>query len=118
MATTDDLHRSLLDLRRQATDRADRLRSELEDLTVSRRSESDDDEHDPEGVPLSSEWSRLNGLLEGAQAHLDEVEAALGRWEKGTYGICTGCGMAIPAGRLEARPFAEECVPCAEARGR
>lgn len=118
MTSDAHLHQALLTLHREATERLDRLTSELNDLTESRRGESDDDEHDPEGVTLSSEWSRLNGLHEGAKSSLHEIESALERWDAGTYGICVKCGKQIPHGRLEARPFAQECVPCAEAAGR
>ncbi len=75
---------------------------------------NDDDEHDPEGVPLSGEWSRLQGLAEAARSELAQVDGALARLDDGSYGICTRCGQPIPAARLEVRPFAELCVPCAE----
>ena len=77
-----------------------------------------DDEHDPEGVTLSSEWSRLSGLAEAAQAELRQVDEALMRMDAGTYGICAHCGRPIPPERLEVRPFAEYCVACAEKLGR
>lgn len=77
---------------------------------------NDDDEHDPEGVPLSAEWSRLSGLVEGALAELGQVDDALARLDADTYGVCARCAKPIPAARLEVRPFAELCVPCAEAR--
>jgi len=79
---------------------------------------NDDDEHDPEGVTLSSEWSRLSGLAEAAQAELRQVDEALVRMDAGTYGICAHCGRPIPPERLEVRPFAEYCVACAEKLGR
>lgn len=104
-------------LRSDAAARVDALTAALDALTRDRSSQSDDDEHDPEGVPLSAEWSRLRGLLAGARLELAEVDEALGRVADGTYGICTGCGKPIPDARLEVRPFAERCVPCAEAGG-
>ncbi|MDH4039502.1 MAG: TraR/DksA C4-type zinc finger protein [Gammaproteobacteria bacterium] len=42
------------------------------------------------------------------------IQAALGRIEAGTYGICDNCGAAIAAGRLQAVPEATRCVNCAE----
>jgi DnaK suppressor protein len=42
-----------------------------------------------------------------------EIDAALERIAAGSYGICTGCGTAIPLPRLEVRPFAATCVGCA-----
>jgi RNA polymerase-binding transcription factor DksA len=105
-------------LRTAALDRAQAAIASLTRLTHDRESSNDDDEHDPDGVTLSSEWSRLTGLADAAQTELRQVENALARWDAGTYGICTNCGRSIPAARLEVRPFAELCVPCAENAGR
>lgn len=57
-------------------------------------------------------WTRSSSLERTVQ----EIEAALSRIEAGTYGACVGCGFAIPAERLELRPFASTCVSCTGAR--
>lgn len=49
-------------------------------------------------------------IREAAEASLQDVEHALRRLEKGTYGVCPVCGGAIDEERLEARPEAEYCV--------
>ncbi|MFB7249307.1 TraR/DksA family transcriptional regulator [Microbacterium sp. NPDC056234] len=108
----------LEDLRVDALRRAEAAITALTQLTHDREGANDDDEHDPEGVTLSSEWSRLTGLAEAAQSELRQVEDALSRVDAGTYGVCTSCGRGISSARLEARPFAELCVPCAEKSGR
>ncbi|UYO96917.1 TraR/DksA C4-type zinc finger protein [Microbacterium sp. M28] len=108
----------LEELRVDALARAESAITALTQLTHDREGANDDDEHDPEGVTLSSEWSRLTGLAEAAQAELRQVEDALTRVDAGTYGVCTACGNGIPPERLEVRPFAELCVPCAERSGR
>jgi DnaK suppressor protein len=43
---------------------------------------------------------------------VEEIDAALERIADGTYGACVRCGRAIPAARLEFRPFAATCVAC------
>ncbi len=43
---------------------------------------------------------------------LAAIAAARGRLADGTFGVCTGCGQAIPADRLEFRPWAGTCVNC------
>lgn len=49
--------------------------------------------------------------LSGNERHiLEEVEAALRRIEKGTYGICEGTGKPISLARLRAVPYARYCV--------
>lgn len=118
MGMSNEELRPLLEvLRREASDRTAAIDAALAQLTHDRSSQSDDDEHDPEGVPLSAEWSRLSGLLGGARQELQQVDAALARMDAETYGVCTNCGRPIPIARLRVRPFAELCVPCAEKRG-
>lgn len=73
----------------------------------------DDDEHDPEGSPLSAEWARLDGLRRAAQARVADAETAVAHALAGRYGICVRCGGPIAPGRLEALPFAVRCVRCA-----
>ena len=50
------------------------------------------------------------GLEESAQTTLDEIEAALGRIEDGSYGVCEVCGKPIGAERLSAIPWARLCI--------
>ena len=52
-------------------------------------------------------------LLEGDGDILDQVEAAIQRIEDGGYGRCKKCGEAIPKNRLDAIPYAADCVRCA-----
>ena len=105
---------TLAERRADAVARAEAAASALAELVRDRQGSNDDDEHDPEGVTLSSEWSRLSALSDAAADEVRRFDDALTRWDAGTYGICASCGKAIPAGRLEVRPFAELCVPCAE----
>ena len=44
---------------------------------------------------------------------LDQVEAAIHRIEDGGYGRCEECGEQIPKSRLDAIPYAADCVRCA-----
>ena len=50
------------------------------------------------------------------QASVDEIDAALARLDRGTYGACLACGRDIPAERLDALPAATHCVACQGAR--
>lgn len=47
---------------------------------------------------------------------LDQIEAAIQRIEDGSYGRCEECGEQIPKTRLDAIPYAAECVRCASQR--
>ena len=50
------------------------------------------------------------GLLDSERKLLREIDDALARIEKKSYGICEGTGKPIPKARLEARPWARHCV--------
>jgi RNA polymerase-binding transcription factor DksA len=95
-----------------------RLEAEIAALRIQRGGESADDEHDPEGTTLSSEWSRLEGLRAAATSELAGIDDALARLDDGRYGVCVACGRAISSARLEARPTATRCVECASKPGR
>lgn len=51
------------------------------------------------------------GLLSAEENALLEVEAALGRIEAGTYGVCEITGRPIPKGRLRAVPWTRFTAP-------
>ncbi len=43
---------------------------------------------------------------------LEDIDKALDRINKGTYGVCKYCGRPIDEKRLVARPVASSCVAC------
>jgi len=43
---------------------------------------------------------------------IHQIEAALKRISKGTYGTCAKCGEPIDPRRLKALPTAATCIPC------
>jgi len=49
---------------------------------------------------------------------LREVNNALGRCARGTYGACEGCQEDIAPQRLKAIPWARYCLTCQELRSR
>lgn len=55
------------------------------------------------------------GIIANQQLkELGEIEDALKRISKKTYGICEMCDESIAIGRLRAKPFAKFCTPCRE----
>jgi RNA polymerase-binding protein DksA len=50
------------------------------------------------------------GLEEGAQQTLAQIDHALARLDEGTYGSCERCGKPIAEERLQARPWATLCI--------
>ena len=75
-----------------------------------------DDEHDPEGATVAFERQHVAALLDRARAHLEAIDAALGKLDAGRYEICDICGRPIGAERLAARPAALTCIRCAAKR--
>ncbi|MEL5989837.1 TraR/DksA family transcriptional regulator [Microbacterium phosphatis] len=108
--TLERMRDLLLQRRRDAERRIAARAGDLTAVAAARGDSTADDEHDPEGVTLSGEWSRLAGLSDDARGELRDIDAALERIDAGTYGVCEVCGEAIPEGRLLARPTAARCV--------
>ena len=50
------------------------------------------------------------GLEEGAQQTLAQIDRALAKIDEGTYGTCERCGKPIGEERLRARPWATLCI--------
>jgi RNA polymerase-binding protein DksA len=50
------------------------------------------------------------GLEEGAQQTLAQIDRALAKLDEGAYGICERCGKPIGEERLLARPWATLCI--------
>ena len=110
---TDDARTRLLADRDHTRRRLAELTGDFREIVEASRSTNADDEHDPEGATIAFERSQVATLVQQAERHLTEIDAALARVDAGIYGICERCGQPIPAGRLEARPTARTCVACA-----
>jgi len=89
------------------------LHHDLRSIAESYASSNADDEHDPEGATVTYERAQVTALLAQSRSRLEEIDRAVQRYERGSYGICASCGEPIPAGRLSARPAARTCLRCA-----
>ena len=56
----------------------------------------------------------LNSLNDEAKATVMQIDKALLRIKDGYFGACTECGEQINNQRLDAVPYAEFCIKCAE----
>ena len=54
-------------------------------------------------------------LAEVESRELVQIEAALERMREGTYGLCEVCKNKIPLARLNALPYAMNCIDCQRA---
>jgi len=111
--TKDRLKQKLLDEKARLLHQADELVAEAEELAREREAgDTQFDEESGEGDTIAVERER--DLLLSAQARhvVDEIDAAIARLKKGTYGVCSYAGRKIPLERLEAIPWADVCVDC------
>ena len=51
-------------------------------------------------------------LEENSEQVLRAIDGALRRIDDGTFGVCETCGQAISEERLEAIPYATQCIDC------
>ncbi|MGR0162188.1 TraR/DksA family transcriptional regulator [Paenarthrobacter nitroguajacolicus] len=92
------------------------LRSDITSVSLARQDSNVDDEHDPEGSTIAFELSQASALMGQSRIGLEQIDQALARIAEGIYGQCAVCGIAIPEGRLEARPWTPFCVKHASGR--
>lgn len=68
------------------------------------------DEADQAGLSLEKEL--LFELSDNERNQLDQIEGALRKMDKGTYGRCEHCSEPIDHKRVRALPFARYCMEC------
>ena len=113
-----DAGRRLRRDRIETQDRLGALREDFGGVVAATRDANTDDEHDPEGHTIAFERSQTMSLIRQVSLHLSEIDAALERLRDESYGRCEICGEPIALDRLEARPTARTCIPCATREGR
>jgi DnaK suppressor protein len=70
-----------------------------------------------DGTTEAVERINTTATARSLSATLTEVDRALDKLADGSYGVCDGCGNAIPRDRLDAAPWATRCVTCSAKRG-
>ena len=99
-------------LRQALEAKRDELTARLERITANlRRSPESDSE---ERAKQMADSEVVDALGNEAREELRKISVALERMKTGQYGLCTECGAQIAAKRIEAYPYAEECIDCAE----
>jgi DnaK suppressor protein len=94
-----------------------RLADELSQVQTSASSSEERREGSPFGkreeeATETLELEKRLTLENRIRQEMSEVEHALGKFGKGTYGKCENCGQPIPPERLEVRPQASLCMNC------
>jgi DnaK suppressor protein len=104
-------------LQTQLENEKKRLTEELEQLHNSASSSEERREGSPFGkreeeATETLELEKRLALENRTRQELAEIEHALDKFAKGTYGLCDNCGKPIAPERLEALPHASLCVNC------
>src|ERR687898_493770 len=55
----------------------------------------------------------VNALGNDARLELEQIAATLRKMDDDEFGVCATCGTSIEDARLEAYPYASECMDCA-----
>lgn len=105
----------------------DRYRRELEDQLARLESVAREHEELLEGSRTTEDFTgpdraadletlEVDASVAQSEHRLAEkIRHALDRIERGDYGVCEGCGIAIPRARLDAKPSVSLCLVCQEA---
>ncbi len=65
-----------------------------------------------EAACATDDLVRRSALERQKRRQLAEIQRALSKLDDGSYGICDSCGKKIANGRLEALPYACNCLSC------
>jgi len=99
------LRASLLAKKRELSERLERISANLQRGFDADSKEMAKELEDSEVV---------DALGNEARAVVRKISDALVRLEEGSYGRCVECGEAIDVKRLEAYPYADDCIDCAK----
>ena len=104
-------------LRRMIESRRQVLQAELHDGTDRAREDNFEDLAGPAPDAGDESVATLIGDIDHADVSRDLTElraldAARGRMEEGSYGVCVDCGGEIEYERLKAAPAAFRCISC------
>ena len=89
------------------------LRAEADSLALEREpGDVQFDEESGEGGTVTVDRERNLALSAQASAAVEEIDDALRKIDRKSYGGCERCYQPIPKARLRALPFARLCVAC------
>ncbi|MGH2786067.1 MAG: TraR/DksA family transcriptional regulator [Actinomycetota bacterium] len=110
-ATESERYRGLLNEQRDA------LRKQLLEMGADPDQENTVDGLDfdfgfADSAQSTAERNKVLAVIERLRENLHDVDLALGKIDKGAFGICERCGEPIHPERLEAIPYARLCMKC------
>ena len=99
------------ELRQELESKKAELEARLERITANLRRGYEADSK--ERAKQMEDNEVVDALGNEAREEVAKIAAALRRMDSGDFGICIECGSDIGPGRIEAYPYAEECIDCA-----
>jgi RNA polymerase-binding transcription factor DksA len=99
--------------RDQLTAERERVWEQLTGLGIERDTF---DEGFADSGQVTAERGEVEALVGTLRDTLNDIDAALAKFDEGTYGSCEVCGNPIAEARLEAMPAARTCVEHAAKR--
>lgn len=110
---TERLKQTLLEEHRRVTEAIEYLHDENPGSIKDEESDDTASENHPADSASVTLDREIDYTLEENSEHvLVEIDGALQRIEDGTFGLCQSCGSPIAPERLEARPWARQCIDC------
>ncbi len=104
--------------RKRLEEERERLVVQLERLGITEQENPGYSTHIADDATEVFENAKNHALRQNLQRLLGQVNDALVKFEKGTYGLCEDCGGAIDFARLKALPYATFCLQCQQQRER
>jgi len=70
------------------------------------------DNHPADAATEMFDAENFHALQKGQEYAIKEIDEALDRIKRNSYGICESCGKEIAPERLEIIPYARNCIDC------
>ncbi len=109
---TDQFRKVLLEERQRVVDAISYLHEENPGSMEDETAEMPLDSHLAETATVTLDREIDYTLEENAEHVLEAIDSALARIEEGTFGTCRTCGKSIAEERLQAIPYATQCIDC------
>jgi len=97
-------------IRASLVEEQDHLRMQLGELEAGNEASLSFDENFADSGQVAAEQGEAMALAGSLREQLDDVERALRKLDKGTYGTCEVDGKPIDDARLEAMPATRFCI--------
>lgn len=109
----NELHEQLLAERKRISGEIDRIRvgGISGDVFADNETDAVDQHPADDGSELFEREKNLT-VQRTLEIEIGEIDAALQKFDNGTYGLCEMCGKPIPEKRLRAYPAATHDVEC------